>query len=46
MTIEREQAAALLECVQVLMDAVPESGKPEVAGWYDTIASALWHPEN
>jgi len=46
LTVSREEAEALLECVQMLMAAVPEADKAVVAGWYDTISSTLWHPES
>lgn len=46
LSITLEAASAFIECIQRIMDAVPEDDRVFVRADYDLATSALCHPES
>ena len=44
LSIDEDDGAAMVECIQRIMDAVPEEERIMLRGDYNLVTSALMHP--
>lgn len=44
LTVEKDEALALLTCAQRLLEEVPDEARSAAEPWYRILTAALWHP--